>query len=265
MAYREPSAAGLAAGPGPRLAQPLPREYCAASFDTPNCGHLCGQAAAAAKVSAAGLVCFVLATSFIAAYRRIKWDNVRPDEVANEMRGASVIDWFTGGWGERMARPLLRFHIGHRSVGPRREPYSERNVLIRPFLRGFVPRFIYGDKGESDAGEKFGAGLWAYDDPLARDHGGAFIAPSMPGDLYDAGGVLYIVLGGLIWGIVLGLIDGWKSYLPLFNAAAIAALLSPTARCLSNVTSIIQWPGLFRFLSLFPCCRCHRFRTPPQS
>ena len=178
------------------------------------------------KLIPAGLICFVIATSFIGAYRRIKWDNVRPDEVANEMRDATVVDLFTGGWGERLAR----FHsfdslLVTVQLVPDAKPYSGRNVLVSPFLRGFIPRFIYGDKGESDAGAKFGASLWAYDDPSARDHGGAFIAPSMPGDLYDAGGVLYIALGGLIWGIVLGLMDGWKSHLPAFSAAAIAALV----------------------------------------
>ncbi len=111
------------------------------------------------------------------------------------------MDWFTGDWGERMARfhafdsMLLTVHLV-----PAAKPYSGRSVLVAPFIRGFVPRFIYGDKGAADAGEKFGAEIWAYNDPMARDHGGAAIAPSMPGDLYDAGGVLDIVLGALIWG-----------------------------------------------------------------
>jgi Na+/H+ antiporter NhaC len=48
----------------------------------------------------------------------------------------------------------------------------------------------------------------------------------MPGDLYDAGGVLYLVLGSLIWGALLGLIDGWKGHLPAFCAAAITALVA---------------------------------------
>ena len=61
---------------------------------------------------------------------------------------------------------------------------------------------------------------------MARDHGGAAIAPSMPGDLYDAGGVLYLALGALIWGGVLGLVDGWKAHLPGFGAAALMALVA---------------------------------------
>ena len=68
--------------------------------------------------------------------------------------------------------------------------------------------------------------IFAFDDPAARDHGVAAIAPSMPGDLYESGGVLDILLGGLLWGAVVGLVDGWKGHLPVFVAAAITALVA---------------------------------------
>jgi hypothetical protein len=173
------------------------------------------------------VLCFLVFTSVVGAYRRVKWENVRPEEVAREIRTAGVVDWFTGSWGERMSR----FHSFDSilltvQLVPQARPYSGRNVLINPFIRGFVPRFIYGEKGMADAGEKFGAGIWSYDDPYTRDHGGAAIAPSMPGDLYDAGGVLYLVLGGLMWGGALGLLDGWKRHLPAFCGAAITALVA---------------------------------------
>ncbi len=109
---------------------------------------------------------------------------------------------------------------------PRLEPYSGRNVLVSPFVRGVVPRFIYSGKGGADAGMNFGPRIWAFDDPAARENSGASIAPSMPGDLYDAGGVLYIALGALIWGTLLGLVDGWKGHLPPFCGAAITVLVA---------------------------------------
>jgi hypothetical protein len=174
----------------------------------------------------AGLVCFLAVTSLITGYRRVKWENARTEEVTGEMRSAGVVDWFTGNWGDQMKRfhsfdsILLTVHLV-----PEARPYSGRNLLLTPFIRGFVPRFIYGDKGVSDAGERFGVEIWSYDDPNARDHGGASIAPSMPGDLYDAGGVLYLSLGALIWGALLGLVDGWKTHLPIFCTAAITALV----------------------------------------
>jgi hypothetical protein len=175
----------------------------------------------------AGLVCFLAVTSLITGYRRVKWENARTEEVTSEMRSAGVVDWLTGSWGNQMKRfhsfdsILLTVHLV-----PGARPYSGRNVLVTPFLRGFVPRFIYGDKGVSDVGERFGAEIWAYEDPNARDHGGASIAPSMPGDLYDSGGVLDIALGALIWGALMGLLDGWKGHLPAYSAAAITALVS---------------------------------------
>ena len=35
---------------------------------------------------------------------------------------------------------------------------------------------------------------------------------------------MYLALGALIWGAVLGLVDGWKAHLPGFCAAALTAL-----------------------------------------
>jgi hypothetical protein len=48
----------------------------------------------------------------------------------------------------------------------------------------------------------------------------------MPGDLFEAGGVLYIALGALLFGTLLGLVDGWKGHLPNFSGAAITALVA---------------------------------------
>ena len=186
-----------------------------------------GRRPALRKLVPVAVICFLASSSLVSAYRRIKWEAARPEEVASEMRSAGMVGWLTGDFGERMARfhafdsLLLTVHLV-----PNARPYSGRNVLVSPFVRGFAPRFLYGNKGAADAGEKFGVDIWAYDNPTARDHGGAAIAPSMPGDLYDAGGLLYIALGGLIWGGLLGLVDGWKAHLPVFCAAAVTALVA---------------------------------------
>jgi hypothetical protein len=99
-------------------------------------------------------------------------------------------------------------------------------VLLSPLFRGVVPRFIYGGKSGAGAGFSFSARIWTFDDPSARENHNASIAPSMPGDLFDAGGVLYIALGALIWGTLLGLVDGWKGHLPSFCAAAITVVVA---------------------------------------
>ncbi|MGA2235913.1 MAG: hypothetical protein ABSG23_10605 [Terriglobales bacterium] len=186
-----------------------------------------GKRPALRKVVPVGLVCLFVLSSVVGSYRRIKWENARPEEVAYEFRRASFVDWVSGAWDE----PMHRFHgfdsmLLTVALVPALEPHSGRNVLVSPFLRGFVPRFVYSGKGAADAGMNFGTRIWAFDDPTSREQSGASIAPSMPGDLYDAGGVLYIALGALIWGGLLGLVDGWKAHLPVFCGAAISVLVA---------------------------------------
>jgi hypothetical protein len=179
------------------------------------------------KIVPAGLICLLVLSSLVGSYRLIKWQNVRPEEVADEFRQGGFSGWLTGVSDE----PVHRFHAFDSmlltvDLVPALQPYSRRNLLIAPFTRGFVPRFINSGKGAADAGMNFGARIWAFDDPAARDQAGASIAPSMPGDLYDAGGLLYIALGGLIWGSLLGLVDGWKMHLPEFCGAAITVMVA---------------------------------------
>jgi hypothetical protein len=186
------------------------------------------------KLVLASLVCLFVFSAVVSSYRRIKWDNVRPEEVAYEFRRAGFVDWVSGTWAE----PMHRFHgfdsmLMTVALVPAMKPHSGRNVLVAPFLRGFIPRFINGDKEAADSGMNFGRQIWGYSDPIARDHGGASIAPTMPGDLFDAGGVLYIVLGALIWGSILGLVDGWKGHLPDFCGAAIVMLVA--TQCVMSV------------------------------
>jgi len=186
-----------------------------------------GMRPALRKVVPVGLVFFFVLTSVVGSYRRIKWLNVPPEEVAREFGQSSIADWVSGTWDE----PIHRFH-GFDSVlltvalVPALEPHSGRNVLVEPFLRGFVPRFINSGKALQNAGKNFGAWIWMFDDPTARGRLGAAIAPTMQGDLYEAGGVLYIALGALIWGSLLGLVDGWKTHLPAFSGVAITTLVA---------------------------------------
>lgn len=186
-----------------------------------------GKRLALRKAVPAGLIGLLVLSSLVSSYRRIKWENVRPQEVARGFREGGLSGWLSGASDE----PLRRFHAFDSmlltvDLVPALQPYSGRNVLVAPFIRGLVPRFIYSGKGAADAGMNFGARIWAFDDPTTRERSGASIAPSMPGDLFDAGGVLYIALGALIWGSVLGLVDGWKAHLPAFSAAAVTVLVA---------------------------------------
>ena len=186
-----------------------------------------GKRPSLAKLLPAGLACLLLASTVVHSYRLMKWENVRPAEVARQFSTGGIDSWLAMASDE----PTHRFHgfdslLLTVALVPSLEPYSERNVLLSPLVRGVVPRFLYSGKSGADAGINFGARIWAFDDPATRENSGASIAPSMPGDLYDAGGVLYIALGALIWGALLGLVDGWKGHLPAFSGAAITILVA---------------------------------------
>ena len=179
------------------------------------------------KVAAGAVVCLLVLSTVVSSYRAVKWGNVRPQEVASELNQGGLNTWLANA----SAEPTRRFHAFDSflltvALVPSLEPYSGRNVLLSPLFRGVVPRFLYGGKSAAGAGFSFGSRIWAFDDPAARENSGASIAPSMPGDLFDAGGVLYIALGALIWGTLLGLVDGWKGHLPSFCAAAITIVVA---------------------------------------
>jgi hypothetical protein len=185
-----------------------------------------GKRPALRKLVPAALIWLLLVTTVVASYRRIKWENARPNEVLSEFQQATAADWFTGSW----ADSVRRFHgfdsmLLTVALVPSLEPHSGRDVLFLPFVHGFVPRFLYGNKSRELAGTNFGERIWAFDDPVAREQRVGNIAPSMPGDLFEAGGVLFVALGGMIWGIVLALADGWKKHLPPYCAAAVLPLL----------------------------------------
>ncbi len=173
------------------------------------------------------LICLLCLTTLVSSYRRMKWDHASVNEVEYDVREADITQLLSGNW----ADPFRRFHgfdsmLITVALVPSAKPYSGRNVLLDPFVRGFVPRIVDESKGGADAGIKFGGGLWSYEDPAARIRNVGSIAPSMPGDLFDAGGLLYLVLGALIWGILLGLVDSWKNNLPERSALVVTVLLA---------------------------------------
>ncbi len=173
-----------------------------------------------------GLVCLLLFSIVVQSYRKLKWEGVRAEELSSEMRQDGLTGWISVASGE----PVHRFHgfdsfLLTAALVPSLEPHTGRNVLASALLRGILPRAIYSGKAGTTAGFDFGTQIWAYDNPISRQTGGASIAPSMPGDLYHAGGLRYIVLGALIWGTLLGLVDGWKAYLPAFAGAAVTVLV----------------------------------------
>src|SRR5580700_10339472 len=54
-----------------------------------------GRRPALRKVVPAGLICLLVLSSLVSSYRRIKWENVRPEEVAREFRQGGFGGWLT--------------------------------------------------------------------------------------------------------------------------------------------------------------------------
>jgi hypothetical protein len=100
---------------------------------------------------------------------------------------------------------------------------AERNPLLDVLLEGFVPRALYPDKPESRRAALFSVTLWAQDEDGREE---ANIAPSMAGDLYGAGGWLWVALGGGAWGALLGAFDRWRGRLAPGGQAVVLTVLA---------------------------------------
>jgi len=125
------------------------------------------------------------------------------------------------------AEPLRRFHaldsfLVTLDLVPGAIPFSGENLFIDPVVRGIVPRFVYSGKVAVNKAVLFGEGIWSYDDEKSRS--GASISPSMPGDLYGSGGIPYVLLGALVWGALLGVVECWKDQLSFGPQAVVTVI-----------------------------------------
>jgi hypothetical protein len=174
---------------------------------------------------AVALPLFVLAGTVTQAYRDVLWGGAPVSHVVDAVAGPE----------DELEEPdpawlvaIRRFHgldslLLTVDLVPAAFPFREDAVLVDAFVRGLVPRVLLPSKTLSDRGPEFARTIWAYDSGLASE---AAIAPSMPGDLYHAGGPATVALGALVWGLFLGLLDRWKDALSAGGRAAVLALLA---------------------------------------
>lgn len=170
------------------------------------------------------LVLLLVSTLVISVLRSVMWMDLTLGGAIAEEGTKSGSEGGAGLWREVVGR----FHgldslLLTVDLVPRIFPYSERNVLVDSMVRGFVPRALYAGKELSVRGFEFSRTIWAFGEESVQE---AAIAPSMPGDLYEAGGILYLVLGGLVWGLMVGAFDGWIRHLPASTAAAATAVFA---------------------------------------
>jgi hypothetical protein len=178
---------------------------------------------------AAVLPAFLLVGNAVQTYRDFLWGGPEAAEVVEE-RAMKQSDEFVEPDPDWLIS-VRRFH-GLDSVlltvdlVPTVFPFRDEPVLTDALVRGFVPRLFMPNKELSDRGQEFARTIWAYDSGIESS---AAIAPSMPGDLYHAGGTVTVALGALVWGLLLGLVDRWKDALAPGGRVAVLVLLATQA------------------------------------
>lgn len=156
------------------------------------------------------VVLAVLTTVAVAAYRQVLWSSVSPMDA---LRSTSLTE-LQGSSNSPVIENLQRFHVFDSllltvDLVPEVFPFAERNLLLEGVTRGIVPRLLNPDKQQSDEALRFQVTFWSYynDPTLEQEDATATIAPSMPGSLYEAGGLTYVAIGGFLWALLLAILD----------------------------------------------------------
>src|SRR5262249_56178760 len=163
----------------------------------------------------------------VEGYGDVVWGGADVSHVVESVSGEPESDLFVEpdpGW----LVALRRFHgldslLLTVDLVPGVFPFRDDAVVTDALVQGLVPRVLMPGKRLSDRGPEFASTIWAFDSGVDS---GAAIAPSMPGDLYHAGGTATVALGALVWGLVLGLLDRWKDALPPGGRVAVLVLFA---------------------------------------
>ena len=151
----------------------------------------------------------LLSTVAVASYRQILWSGVSPTQVLSNPSLTQLEGWSTN----PLMESLERFHVFDSllltvDLVPDVFPFAERNPLIEAVTRGLLPRFLNPDKEQGGEGARFQTTFWSYynDPTLEQEDATAAIAPSMPGSLYEAGGLRDVAAGGFLWAALLAVL-----------------------------------------------------------
>ena len=160
-------------------------------------------------------VLVLLSTIAVSAYRQVVWTGATPDEA---LAGVSLAQWEDRPFDAPWTEVLRRFHdfdslLLTVDLVPDVFPFSDRDMLTEGVTRGLIPRLVDESKRSSDEGLHFQTLIWSFDDNPTRDQGSASIAPSMPGSLYEAGGMIEVIAGALLWGALVAFIERLKGSL----------------------------------------------------
>jgi hypothetical protein len=170
-------------------------------------------------------------TIVITTYRQVMWMEVALDRAISRV---SLAQWEKQPRKAPWTEVLRRFHSFDSllltvDLVPDRRPFSERNMLLEGFTRGLIPRLIDPSKRTSDEGRQFQILIWSFDNDPTRKQGTVSIAPSMPGSLYWAGGLLLVAAGATLWGLFISFLDRFKTEINSPMAAGLQVLWATQA------------------------------------
>lgn len=163
-------------------------------------------------LASATLALLLVSTVTVSAYRKILWGGEQVDDVISTVSAVDLTTTSEGPW----LQLLRRFHVLESllltvDLVPDVFPYADRNILLEGATRGVIPRLLLPDKVKSDEGLRFQTTIWNYYNDPTDEEATASIAPSMPGSLFESGGLVIVGAGGLLWGLLLTWIDRAKA------------------------------------------------------
>jgi len=208
------------------------------------------------------LLLLVVTTFLVQSYRRMAWMGETTSDVL-----AQVEEWKSVPMLAPWVEPLRRFHALDSmlltiDLVPSVYSYREENLLVASLFRGFVPRAVYSGKAADMRAVEFGRTIWSYDDEYVRSD--AAISTSMPGDLFAEGGAVSVLVGAVIWGGLVGVLESWRRrmsphFMPgmvaLFGFLCAAAIERDYGHTISTALQIL----VVQTISLHVVSRCVSF------
>jgi hypothetical protein len=205
----------------------------------------------------------LLSTTVVSTYRQVLWGGSTTDDA---LARVSLAQWENRPFDAPWTEILRRFHdfdslLLTVDLVPDVLPYSDRDMLLEGVSRALIPRLLDPTKRASDEGLLFQTRIWAFDDDPTRDTGTASIAPSMPGSLYAAGGLVEVIGGALLWGLLVSCLERLKAAWPspisagyhvLLAVQALAGIERDYAAAFANmVQTLVVFLGLCVVLGLW--------------
>jgi len=137
-------------------------------------------------------------------------------------------------------------------------PFSKINIFTE-LVRRIIPRAVVDQKGDSHRGRDFSTTIWAMGSRGVVRRSEANISPSMTADLYIINGWPLVILGGLIYGLLVGLLESWQRRgSPLSSCILLAVFGMPVVLGIeqefnfASATIIQMIIGLFFLLFFLP-------------